>query len=109
MRTLGQLPTIFATLGLVTPQGSDALLTTPFRKMVETYGHFQTDRMFEVDPENYAAMRLFGVRYVITTERGKMLSRAERQPALPAVGIDADALQSVRVSGCAATLQLGRR
>ena len=63
----GPLPNDFRHLGLITPQGFDPLLTTPFRKMVETYGKFRTDRLFEVDPENYDALKLFGVRYVISS------------------------------------------
>ena len=55
-------------IGLITPQGGDPLLTTQFRKLVEVYGHFLTDRTFEVDPENYEALRLFGVKYVISSE-----------------------------------------
>ena len=35
--------------------------------MAETYGHYQTDRLFGIDPENYAALRLFGARYVISS------------------------------------------
>jgi hypothetical protein len=68
----GPLPGDFRHIGLVTPQGFDPLLTTGFRKVAETYGHFRTDRTFEVDPENYDALRLFGVRYVISSEYSKL-------------------------------------
>ncbi len=64
----GPLPNDFRHLGLITPQGFDPLLPTAFRKMVETYGKFTTDRMFDVDPENYDSLKLFGVRYVISSE-----------------------------------------
>jgi hypothetical protein len=76
----GPLPNDFRHIGLITPQGFDPLLTTPFRKMVETYGKFRTDRMFDVDPENYDALKLFGVRYVISSEFSKMYPKLKGDP-----------------------------
>jgi len=76
----GPLPNDFRHIGLVTPQGFDPLLTTPFRKMVETYGRFRTDRMFEVDADNYDAMRLFGVKYVISSESSKQFPKLKDNP-----------------------------
>ena len=70
----------FRHLGLMTPQGFDPLLTTPFRKMVETYGKFRTDRLFEVDPENYDALKLFGVRYVISSEYSPAFLKLKDNP-----------------------------
>jgi hypothetical protein len=76
----GPLPNDFRHIGLITPQGFDPLLTTPFRKMVETYGKFRTDRTFEVDPENYEALRLFGVKYVISSEFSKVYPKLKDNP-----------------------------
>ena len=76
----GPLPDDFRHLGLITPQGFDPLLTTPFRKMVETYGKFRTDRMFDVDPENYDALKLFGVRYVISSEYSPAFPKLKDNP-----------------------------
>jgi hypothetical protein len=76
----GPLPNDFRHIGLITPQGFDPLLTTPFRKMVETYAHFRTDRTFEIDPENYAALRLFGVKYVISSEYSKVYPKLKDNP-----------------------------
>ena len=76
----GPPPNDFRHMGLITPQGFDPLLTTPYRKMVETYGHFRTDRLFEIDPENYDAMRLFGVRFVISAEAGKAYPKLKDNP-----------------------------
>jgi hypothetical protein len=73
----GPLPDDLRHIGLATPQGFDPLLTTSLRKMVETYGHFRTDRMFEIDPDNYDAMRLFGVKYVISSEYSKQFSKLQ--------------------------------
>jgi len=74
------LPNDFRHIGLTTPQGFDPLLTTQFRKMVETYGKFHTDRLFEVDPENYAALKLFGVRYVISSEYSQQFPKLKDNP-----------------------------
>jgi len=76
----GPFPGDFRHMGLITPQGFDPLLTTPYRKMAETYGHFRTDRVFEVDPENYTAQRLFGVRYVISSEYSKAYPKLKDNP-----------------------------
>ena len=96
----GPSPNDLRHIGLVTPQGSDELLTAPFRKVLETYGR-RSGKL-----RGHAVIR----GAVRDHDRARQdVSQAERQPALPAVGIDADALQGVRVSGCAADLQLGRR
>jgi hypothetical protein len=76
----GPAPNDFRHIGLITPQGFDPLLTTPFRKMVETYGKFRTDRLFEVDPENYDALKLFGVRYVISSEYSPAFPKLKDNP-----------------------------
>ena len=76
----GPLPDDFRHIGLTTPQGFDPLLTTSLRKLVETYGHFRTDRMFEVDPKNYDAMRLFGAKYVISSEYSKQFPELKDNP-----------------------------
>jgi hypothetical protein len=76
----GPMPNDFRHLGLVTPQGFDPLLPTPFRKMAEIYGHFRTGRLFEVDPENYDALKLFGVRYVISAEGSPVFPKLKDNP-----------------------------
>jgi hypothetical protein len=76
----GPLPDDFRHIGLITPQGFDPLLTTPFRKMVQAYGRFRTDRMFEVDADNYDAMRLFGVKYVISSEYSPAFPKLKDNP-----------------------------
>ena len=65
--------------------------------------------MFEVDPENYDAMRLFGAKYVISSEYSKQFSELKDNPHYRLLGSTADVLQSVRVSGRAASVQLGRK
>jgi hypothetical protein len=54
-------------LGLMTPQGTDPFIPSEFHSLVSQYGNFQNTRVFEIDAENYPALHLFGVRYVITS------------------------------------------
>lgn len=82
----GSVPQDFRHIGLMTPQGSDPYLTTAFRKLVEADGHFTTDRLFDIDPENYDAMKLFGVRYVISSEYGKSFSKLKDDPRYRPLG-----------------------
>ncbi|HEV8415889.1 MAG TPA: YfhO family protein [Bryobacteraceae bacterium] len=82
----GPLPDDFRHIGLTTPQGFDPLLTTSLRKMVEAYGRFRTDRMFEIDPKNYDAMRLFGAKYVISSEYSKQFPEFKDNPQYRLLG-----------------------
>jgi len=77
---VGSIPQNFRHLGLMTPQGFDPFLTTTFRRLAETNGLFTTDRLFDIDPENYDAMKLFGVRYVISSEYSKSFSKLKDDP-----------------------------
>jgi hypothetical protein len=67
-------------VGLTTPQGFDPLLTIQLRKIVEANGSFRTDRIFDIDLENETALRLFGVRYVISSEYSKQFPRLKDNP-----------------------------
>jgi len=66
----GPLPSRLRHVGLLTPQGYDPFISIPFRELMKTLAHFSTERDFEVDLENDAALRLLGVRYIISAERG---------------------------------------
>jgi hypothetical protein len=82
----GPLPNDLRHIGLITAQGFDPLLTTSFRRMVESYGRFRTDRTFDVDPENYEALRLFGVKYVISSESSKVYPKLKDNPHFRLLG-----------------------
>jgi hypothetical protein len=82
----GPLANDFRHMGLITPQGFDPFLTTPFRKVAEKYGQFQTDRLFGVDPENYDALRLFGVKYIISSEYSKVFPKLKDDPHFRKLG-----------------------
>lgn len=57
--------------GLTSPQGFDPLLPTAYRRLVESVAAFQTDRELSLDPAREDTLRLFGVRYFISTENGR--------------------------------------
>jgi len=73
-------------LGLVTPQGFDPLLTIQLRKIVEKYGAFRSDRLFDIDVENETALRLLGVKYVISSDTSKQLPKLKDNPHYRFVG-----------------------
>jgi hypothetical protein len=73
-------------IGLVTPQGFDPLLTIQLRKLVNAHGTFRTDRLFEINLEDQTAMRLFGVRYVISSEYSKQFPMLKDNPRYRLVG-----------------------
>jgi hypothetical protein len=66
--------------GLTTPQGFDPFLTTAYRNLIASLGHFSSNRRFELFPENEAALHLLGVRYFGTAEGGAMYSRLKANP-----------------------------
>ena len=67
-------------IGLITPQGFDPLLTIQLRKVAEANGYFRTDRRFDIDVESEAALRLFGVKYVISSESSKQYPKLKDNP-----------------------------
>lgn len=71
----GPFPAEVRLHGIRTPQGFDPFLSEPYRRLVETVGHFRTGREFELDLANRAGLRLLGVRYVITSEQGPEYKR----------------------------------
>jgi hypothetical protein len=82
----GPLPARLRHIGLLTPQGWDPFLTIQFRKAIETYGRFRTDREFDVDPDNDEALRFFGVRYIITADSGPMHPKLVSNPRFRLIG-----------------------
>ena len=67
-------------IGLTTPQGFDPLITIELRKIVNAYGSFRTDRVFDIDLENETALRLLGVKYVISSEYSKQFPKLKDNP-----------------------------
>lgn len=64
----GLYPTKLRHMSLTTPQGFDPLLPTAYRHLVESVAKWHSDREFEFDLARPEVLRLFGVRFVITSE-----------------------------------------
>jgi hypothetical protein len=58
--------------GLISPQGFDPFLAVQYRRLIEGFGKFISNRNFELPFENEAALRLLGVRYFGTAEAGPL-------------------------------------
>jgi hypothetical protein len=82
----GPFPDDLRHVGLVTPQGFDPLLTIQLRKIVDTYGHFRTDRLFDIDLTNEAGLRLLGVRYVISSDSSPQDAKMKDNPRYRLLG-----------------------
>jgi hypothetical protein len=54
--------------GLSTPQGFDPFLTDQFKKSVESFHAFRTNRLFDIDPTNEVMLQHFGVRWIFVRE-----------------------------------------
>jgi hypothetical protein len=76
----GPDPDNFRHIGLTTPQGFDPLLTIQLRKLVEANGVFRTDRIFDIDLESEAELRVLGVKYVISSESSKQFPKLKDNP-----------------------------
>jgi hypothetical protein len=63
----GPHPTDFRHYRLSTPQGFDPLLPAPYKRAVEAFTPFRTDRLFQVDPANQAMLQRLAVRYYLTS------------------------------------------
>jgi hypothetical protein len=68
-------PEVLRHYGLTTPQGFDPLLPLQYKALIDQIGDFQTNRLFDIMPENEEALRLLGVRYFITSENDAFYAR----------------------------------
>lgn len=55
---------------VATPQGFDPFLPLGYRKSIERFVQFRTNRLFDMDPANEAFLREFGVGYVMVRKDG---------------------------------------
>jgi hypothetical protein len=62
----GLHPTDFRHYRLATPQGFDPLLPAGYKRAVEAFTPFRTDRHFNIDPANSAMLERLAVRYYLT-------------------------------------------
>jgi hypothetical protein len=77
----GPYATVMRLRGIATPQGFDPFLSTPYRKLVESLGRFWSSWEFDIDSANEAGLRLLGVRYFATSEKGPQYSRLLANPS----------------------------
>ncbi|MEP7353358.1 MAG: YfhO family protein [Acidobacteriota bacterium] len=79
------LPTALRTVGLASPQGFDPLLTSQFRRTVESLGPFKSDRSFDVDPTNDRALQTFAIRYAIANKASALSRSLAENPKFRAI------------------------
>ena len=54
--------------GLLSPQGADPLVPPAYKRYVESFVPFSTNRLFPLDWRNPAMLDAFGVRYIISSK-----------------------------------------
>ncbi|HEX8984664.1 MAG TPA: hypothetical protein VF767_04510 [Bryobacteraceae bacterium] len=64
----GPAPTDYRTWGLATPQGFDPFLPLQYKKTIERWTPFRTNRVFYPDMRNENMLRTLGVRYLVVRE-----------------------------------------
>ena len=70
----------FRFLGLSIPQGFDPFLTKQMRQFVNRHGTWDTDREFRLNPADIQAMRVLGIRYVISGAPGEHQEQLYHDP-----------------------------
>jgi hypothetical protein len=74
--------------GLATPQGFDPFLPAEYRRRIERWVPFRTNRVFFVDVKNELMLRRLGARYVITHEGAGNQPFLAKSPAFRRIGPD---------------------
>lgn len=77
-------PTDLRRYGLSSPQGFDPLLPSQYKALIEQYKPFRTNRLFDIQPDDTALVRLLGVRYFLTGRRDRAVQVHEDANAAPA-------------------------
>jgi hypothetical protein len=76
-------PTDLRRYGLASPQGFDPLLPSQYKALIEQYKPFRTNRLFDIQPDDTALVRLLGVRYFLTGRRDSAVQVYEYANAAP--------------------------
>jgi hypothetical protein len=79
-------PAVVRHWGVRTPQGFDPLLARQYRALLGDSAHFHSDRTFDIDPADEAALRLLGVRYFVTGDSGNDYSFVSKSPKFRLIG-----------------------
>ena len=80
LEDFGPDPVNLRHFGFATPQGFDPNLPAQYKKLIERIGHFQTNRLFDLNPDNVSALRLLGAGYVVGAERSAGSARLLEDP-----------------------------
>ena len=64
----GPFPLELRHSGLTTPQGFDPLLPEQYRILINRVAHFETNRLFYLNPEDVDTLRLLGAGYFLSSE-----------------------------------------
>ena len=80
LEDFGPDPVNLRHFGFTTPQGFDPNLPAQYKKLIERIGHFQTNRLFDLNPGNVSALRLLGAGYVVGAERSAGYARLLENP-----------------------------
>ena len=80
------IPTALRAAEIASPQGWDPMITTQYKGLMERLEHFRTNWLIDIDPNNEAALRLLGVRYLITGGNGPYLRSLVGNPLFRPVG-----------------------
>jgi hypothetical protein len=64
----GPVPTDFRMYGLATPEGFDPFLPSQYKRTIERWTPFRTNRLFSTDIENEEMLQALGVRYVMARQ-----------------------------------------
>ncbi|MBL8177923.1 MAG: hypothetical protein JNK48_24815 [Bryobacterales bacterium] len=65
---------------LATPQGLDPLLPAQYRREVERFTPFHSDREFWPDPFHDASLRRLGIRYILLAQSNPLYSKLRSDP-----------------------------
>lgn len=82
----GPIPTDFRLYGLTTPQGFDPFLTDQYKRSVETFQPFRTNRLFDVSPLSEPMLQFFAVRWVVLRPDTEMEVTLSKHPAFRRLG-----------------------
>jgi hypothetical protein len=82
----GPIPTALRASGIASPQGWDPMITTQYKRLMERIAHFRTNWLIDIDPKNEPALRLLGVKYLITGGEGPYLQVLRESPSFRPVG-----------------------
>ena len=73
-------PTDLRHVSLTTPQGFDPFVTFQFKALMDRLASLDSNRTLEVDPANEPALRILGVRYVMTGWKTPPYQALDRNP-----------------------------